>query len=173
MQNQTKQTMEKQLVREQGCTWAEARSAVQQARNELGMFPNTLSDNEQSPSFLFDAARLRLNENQSSGNKAAGSNRVASVEAIPVSDFQAKKAGQPSTDQEAALVARAENYEAKKGAKCCGCCCDYRRAVIAMALVFVALESIVLIYSLSSKINFAVVVMYASLSCLSFLFMLA
>ena len=40
--------------------------------------------------------------------------------------------------------------QAKVGAKCCGCCCDYRRAVIVVASIGIALTVISLISSLSA-----------------------
>lgn len=41
---------------------------------------------------------------------------------------------------------------AKRGGKCCGCCCDYKRAVIACASVILAGQALFFLFSLTGGI---------------------
>jgi hypothetical protein len=38
----------------------------------------------------------------------------------------------------------------KQGAKCCGCCCDYRRAVIIIAIIFICIAVISIILTVAA-----------------------
>lgn len=48
---------------------------------------------------------------------------------------------------EAASLSRnvSMNLQEKQGAKCCGCCCDYRRAVVVVAILWLILSIATLI----------------------------
>jgi hypothetical protein len=44
----------------------------------------------------------------------------------------------------------------KQGAKCCGCCCDFRRATIVVSMVFIVLGVIIVIGTLAATATFVV-----------------
>lgn len=61
-----------------------------------------------------------------------------------------------------AVASPAENsgtpmwQQEKKGAKCCGCCCDYRRATITIAIIFIILGVITVVAALAASASLSV-----------------
>mmetsp|Transcript_133467 Transcript_133467/g.198389 ORF Transcript_133467/g.198389 Transcript_133467/m.198389 type:complete len:212 (-) Transcript_133467:161-796(-) len=69
------------------------------------------------------------------------SGKEAVATAVPMSGTTIPSGGAPGV---------AMHLQPKQGAKCCGCWCDYRRAVIVIAIVFIILSVIALVGALSS-----------------------
>ena len=44
-------------------------------------------------------------------------------------------------------------HQEKVGAKCCGCCCDYRRAVIVIAILFIIWTAIALVLNVTASVT--------------------
>lgn len=51
----------------------------------------------------------------------------------------------PPSSNRATSTVQSEEHLGRQGAKCCGCCCDFRRAVIIINIVIMILEGLVLI----------------------------
>jgi hypothetical protein len=67
------------------------------------------------------------------------------AEAIFVPVIAQQTVDNPAPTPTAVAYTSVQDYEPRQGQKCCGCCCDYRRAVIIVNIVIMILEAIVLI----------------------------
>jgi len=78
----------------------------------------------------------------------AGFNNPPTVEAVAVTGLTPVPVnasnGQPPVGSRQAIPM---HQQEKQGAKCCGCCCDYRRAVIIIAIIFICVTAISLIFA--------------------------
>ena len=99
-------------------------------------------------------------------------------DAVPVQDDAATKTPAPHTTASSTSMAvpagdgtSSSNapmwQQEKQGSKCCGCCCDYRMAVIILSIIRLLYLTFQCIMSLSLSFEVRIMIVYACMSIVS------